>query len=271
MRMTGYALRHLFGDWRFPALLLCLCLLLFSDAASTVNSMSYHRFMGVYNAISPDKVALAYGLEGHYETLDEVWDAFQRTADASEYYFLCALFNVNISGFLCNVSLALWVVRQGVHGRCASALLRHGCSRFGVFARLTFAAMGVILLLRCLICAFCLRVFPVRWELLDIAVVYRALGLWLLFLAGEASVYLCMAFALPPFAAVCAGVAFNLSPALLPPSFHRFLPSFVTTNKQLWRSDSAPALLRGPAVAAAVILVLALTGAWLVFRKKELR
>ena len=271
MRMTGYALRHLFGDWRFPALLLCLCLLLFSDAASTVNSMSYNRFIGVYNAISPDKVALAYGLEGHYETMDEVWDAFQGTDYASEYYFLCAFFNVNISGFLCNVSLALWVVWQGVRGRCASALLQHGCSRFGVFARLAFTALGVILLLRCLICAFCLRVFPIRWERLDIAVVRRVMGLWLLFMVGETSVYLCMSFALPPFAAVVAGIAFNLSPALLPPSFHRFLPSFVTTNKQLWMSDSAPALLRGPALATAVILILALTGAWLAFRKKELR
>ena len=73
------------------------------------------------------------------------------------------------------------------------------------------------------------------------------------------------------FAAVAAGLAFNLCPALLPPSLRRFLPSFVTTNKQLWRSDAAPALLRGPAVTAAVILVLALTGAWLAFRKKELR
>ncbi len=269
--MTGYALRHLFGGWRFPAQLLCLCLLLFSDAASTVNSMSYNRFNGVYNALPPDKVALAYGLEGHYETLEEVWDAFHRTADASEYYFLCAFFNSDLSGFLCSLSLCLWVVLQGVRGRCASALLQRGCSRFGVFARMAFPVMGMILLLRGLICAFCLYVFPLRWELLDIAVVHRVTGLWLLFIAGEASVYLFLSFALTPFAAVAAGLAFNLCPALLPPSLRRFLPSFVTTNKQLWRSDAAPALLRGPAAAAAVILVLALTGAWLAFRKKELR
>ena len=270
MHMTGYALRRLFGDWRFLLLLPGLLLLLFSDAASSVNSMSYDRFIGVYRAISPDNVALAYGLEGHYETLDEVWAAFSVTAYASEYYFLCAFFNVDLSGFLCNFFLSLWIVWQSIRGRCASALIRHGDGRFAVFARLAVIALGMILLLRCLICAFCLRVFPIRWESLDPAYVRRVLGLWLLFLAAEASVYVCLSFALPPFAAFSAAVVFNLSPAFLPAYFRRFFPSFVTTNKQLWRTDAASALLRPPAVAAAVVLGASLLGAWLVFRKKEL-
>ena len=86
----------------------------------------------------------------------------------------------------------------------------------------------------------------------------------------ETCVFALPAFAFSPLAAVGADLGLALVMAFSP-SAKLFFPLGITGSKDLWRVETGFGTLEKAAVAAAVVLVLALTGAWLVFRKKELR
>ncbi len=273
LRQTAYQLGRLLRDWRFLLTFLALIGLVYWDTASTMTySLYYPAFMKLERWNTPDGVALAYGLDGHYESLDEVWETMDRLPERAEYLFLCAFCNPSLGVILSGFILSQWAAGQGIRNGCASALRLRGASRPEVFAGFYLTALGAILLVRWLVCAFCLLTFPIRWELLPPGYGTRALRLWLLFTAAEAGTYVFFAFALGPFAAVSTHLGLMILAMLaLPGSVRRYLPSSALANKKLWQHTEALAPLTGPAISAAVILLASLLGAWLVFRKKELR
>jgi hypothetical protein len=272
LRRTAFSLGRLLGDWRFLLTFLALIGLTCWDTTSIMTrSLRYPAFMELERWATPDSVARSYGLEGHFESLDEVWETMNRMPEHAEYLFLCALCNPSISVILSGLILSQWAAGRGIRGSCAAALLLRGASRAEIFARFWLAALGAILLVRWLVCALCLLTFPIRWELLPPGYGARALRLWLLFTAAEAGIYVFFAFALRPFAAVSTQLGLMiLSMLLLPGGVRRYLPSSALGNKRLWRPEESLVPLTGPALAAGALLLLSLAGSWLAFRKKEL-
>ena len=232
-------------------------------------SLGYSSFMSHYGREDPASVALSYGLEGRFGDLDEVWVAWLMQPEAAEYYFLCACCNDSLGSLVCCLTLALWVAGCGIRDRSASALRMEGGSRWGIFLRLWIPAIAFILLIRWGLFALCLRAFPIHWELLEGNYVRRAVHLWCLVTASEAAFYLFLTFALRPFAAAAASLGVFLLPLSLPPALRRYFPGWAMGDKKLWRPEGLHGL-KGPAVAAGVLLLAAFLGAWLVFRKKEL-
>ncbi len=269
LRRTLYLPRRLLGDWRFLLALLLLFLFLLWEITDVMHTLGYSRFLSHYDRLDPAAVAVSYALEGEFDSLEEVWAAWLAQPEAAEYYFLSACCNTSLGSFLGILVLSLWVAGRGVRERSASALRMAGCGRLGVFLRLWIPAHACILLVLWGVFALCLRTFPIRWELLAADYVRRAVRLWLLFTASEAAVYVFLAVALGPFAATGAGLGVFLFPFLLPSALRRYFPGWAMADKKLWRPGGLTQL-RPPAVVAAVVLVLALLGAWLVFRKKEL-
>ena len=272
LRRTAYSLHRLLGDWRFLLTFLALLGLIYWDTTSTMTrSLYYSAFIELERWNTPDGVALAYGLEGHYDSLDDVWETMKDMPEHGEYLFLCALCNPSLSVILAGLCFSLWAAGQGVRGPCAAVLRMRGASRPEVFAHFFLAALGAILLARWLVCAFCLLTVPIRWELLPPGYGARALPLWLLFTAAEAGIYIFFAFALRPFAAASTHLGLMiLNMLLLPGRIRRYIPSSALANKKLWMPEASLRPLRGPALAAGAILLLSLLGSWLVFRKKEL-
>ena len=272
LRRTAFSLHRLLGDWRFLLTFLALLGLIYWDTASTMTrSLYYSAFMELERWDTPDGVALAYGLEGHYENLEDVWETMKAMPERAEFLFLCALCNPSLSVIIAGLCISLWAAGQGVRGPCAAMLRMRGASRREVFAHFFLAALGAVLLARWLVCAFCLLTFPIRWELLPTGYGAKALGLWLLFTAAEAGIYVFFAFALRPFAAASTHLCLMiLNMLLLPGKVRRYLPSSALAAKKLWRPEASLGPLGGPALAAAAILLLSLLGSWLVFRKKEL-
>ncbi len=269
LRRTLYLPRRLLGDWRFWLTLLLLFLFLLWEITGDMHTLGYNRFLSRYGWMDPARVAVSHALEGEFDSLEEVWAAWLGQPEAAEYYFLCACCNTALGNFLCSLILSLWVAGRGVRDRSASALRMAGCSRLGVFLRLWVPAHACILLILWGVFALCLRTFPIRWELLAAGYVRRVVCLWLLFTASEAAVYVFLALALGPFAAAGASLGVFFFPFLLPAALRRYFPGWAMADKKLWRPGGL-SQLRLPAVAAAVILILALLGAWLVFRRKEL-
>ena len=269
LRRTLYLPRRLLGDWRFGLALLLLFLFLLWEITDVMHTLGYSRFLSRYGREDPAGVAVSYALEGEFHSLEEVWAAWLTQPEAAEYYFLCACCNASLGNFLCGLILSLWVAGRGVRERSASALRMGGGSRLGVFLRLWVPAHACILLILWGVFALCLGTFPIRWELLAADYVRRAVRLWLLFTASEAAVYVFLAVALGPFAAAGASLGVFLCPFLLPSSLRCWFPGWAMADKKLWRPAGLEQL-RGPAVAAAMVLVLAFLGAWLAFRKKEL-
>ena len=266
LRRTVYNLRRLLGDWRFPLVLLLLFCTVLWDTTSTVRSMSYGRFLASYGEMSPDAVALACGLEGAYDSLDEVWEAFAARLDNAEYYFLCALCNPVLSTLLSGLFLSQWVTGLGIRRRHASELLLRGGTRRAVFFQLFLPALAAVLLVRWGVCLVCLALFPIRWQAFPVGYAVRAVRLWLLLTAAEASVYVFLAFAPHPSSAVAAALVWKIGGSLLPREL-RFLPLNV---KDLWKVSEGLSELRLAPWGALGVLLAALAGSWLLFRKRDL-
>lgn len=276
-RLILVRLRRLLGDWRFLLAFAGLAFLLHWETTGPMIDSSASKFLKRYDtsyfsSVSPRSVAHNLGLDDYgldsFETMYDVWEAYkQGSPTRTEFHFLGAVCNPGLSRMLVYALLSLWVVgeRQG-----ASAMVRRGHRRSTGF----LASFLVYFALTVLLCAGMLwvelKTLPIGFRYLPEGYVEKTLRLWLLFTASDACLFAFAAFAFRPFAAAVFDLGLIVLKILRPAALVCVFPLGVTSDKDLWRIEAGFGTLEKAAVAAAVILVLALAGARLVFIKKEL-
>ena len=277
LRLVFVRLRRLLGDWRFLLALVGLAFYIHWEITGPMIDSNASKFLRRYDSVyyagsSPRIVAHNLGLDEYgpdgFETMYDVWEAYkQGSPTRTEFHFLGAICNGGLSQVLAYILLSVWIIGSG---RGASAMLMRGHRRFAVF----LASFLVYFLLTMLLLAGVMWVelatLPIGFCFLPEGFAEKSIRLWLLFIAMETCVFALPAFAFSPFAAV--GVDLGLALVMaFSPSAKLFFPLGITGSKDLWRVETGFGTLEKAAVAAAVVLVLALLGAWLAFRKKELR
>ena len=269
---TRYTLRRILGDWRFYLLLaLLLGLFYFGMVSGFKTEYRYRHFAEVARfANVPRQTARQMGLEGQFETMDEVWEAFVDRPECAEYYYLAALCSWSPAGTLASILLSFWIVGRSIRGRHASELLLRGRSRSAVFCQLLIPYWGVSLLFRWGFFALCFAVMPIRLHHFSPGYFQETAAIWLLLSAADTAFFGFTAIALPALAAVCADLGAAALALLLPASLRRLLPLAVLSDKDLWKTEAFPGTLYAAAAAAGALLLLSVAGAWLVFRKKDL-
>ncbi len=276
-RLILVRLRRLLGDWRFLLAFAGLALLLHWETTGPMIDSSAGKFLKRYDTsyfsgVSPRSVAHnlgldEYGLEG-FETMYDVWKAYkQGSPTRTEYHFLGAVCNPGLSRMLAFSLLSFWVVGAG---QGASAMVQRGRRRITAF----LSSFLVYFALAMLLCAGMLwlelRTLPIGFRWLPEGYAKKTVGLWLLFTASDACLFAFAAFAFRPFAAVSFDLGLIVLRLLRPAALVCVFPLGVTAEKDCWRIEAGFGTLEKAAVAAGVVLALALMGAWLAFRRKEL-
>ncbi len=94
MSRTSVTLRRTLGDRRLY-LLLAVLLFLFWASQRMGMAANYRRdvFEGkiARQAVHPNHAARSLGVEGQFETMEQVWDAFVDDPERAEYYYHAAL------------------------------------------------------------------------------------------------------------------------------------------------------------------------------------
>ena len=273
MSRTGATLRRILGDWRLYLLLAALLFLFWAVQQMGIPANYRHDvFEGkiARQAVHPNQAARSLGLEGQFETMEQVWDAFVDDPERAEYFYLMALLADFLPGLLTNLLLSFWLIGRNLQRRQASALLLHGAGRGAAFRQLIFSYLGLALLLRWGFFAIDLLCLPIHAEYFPPGYVRVSVLRWLLVTGADAAFFAVAAFALPPLAALGADFGAAAALMLLPGPLRRLLPLGALTDASLWRpsdhSGSLPA-----AVCAGAVLIASLLASWLLFRKKDLR
>lgn len=273
MKQTRYHLGSLLGDWRFLlAIAMLFGLLWWETVGNMPNTFSYSAFMRVHSQVGLglEKMGESLGVDGSYDRVEDLWEAFVDDPIVAQYYYLSTLCNLVFAPLAVNALLSIWIIGQGIRGRSVSAMLLRGASRTGVFLRLLLPYLLLALLLRWGVAFCCFRFFPIRWGYFPPDYRGWTLRFWLLFTAAEACLSGFIAFAVGPLAAV--GLNLSQIPLLLVlRPVRRLIPMSALGDKELWKPGSDPAALIPAAVVAAVLILASLLGSWLVFRKKDLR
>ena len=272
MGRTPYTLRRILGDWRFYLLLaLLLGAFYFGLVGFIATPYRYRHFAEVARfANAPDVAARQMGLEGQFDSMDQVWETYVDCPERAEYYYLAALCGCSAAGTLAAVLLSFWIIGRGIQGRHASELLLRGAGRPAAFRQLLCPYLGAALLLRWGFFALCFAVMPLRTAQLPPAYFRQTVGSWLLMAAADTAFFAFTAFALHPVLALGADLGAAALALLLPASLRRLLPLAALNEQSLWKPEIFPGPLDASAAAAAVLLLASLTGAWLAFRKKDL-
>ncbi len=276
-RLILVRLRRLLGDWRFLLAFAGLALLLHWETTGPMIDSSAGKFLKRYDTsyfsgVSPRSVAHNLGLDEYgpdgFETMYDVWEAYkQGSPTRTEYHFLGAVCNPGLSRMLAFILLSLWVAGEG---QGASAAVRRGHRRFSVFLASALAYFALTMLLCAGMLWLELRTLPIGFRWLPEGYAKKTVGLWLLFTASDACLFAFAAFAFRPFAAVSFDLGLLVLRLLRPAALVCVFPLGVTAEKDCWRIEAGFGTLEKAAVAAAVVLALALMGAWLAFRRKEL-
>ena len=271
MRQTRFQLGRLLGDWRFLLALGALFGLLWWETVGNMpNTFSYSAFRQVHSQASLDDMALSMGVDGEYDRVEELWEAFVDDPDTAQYYYLCTLCNLFFSPLMVNTLLAVWIIGYGIQGRSVSAMVLRGGSRLGAFLRLLLPYLLLALLLRWGVAFLSLSSFPIRWIYIPPDYRRQTIRLWLLMTASDVCITGFVAFAVGPFAAVGLNLCRIPLLLILGPA-RRVLPFAALSSKELWMPENTPASLVPAAAVAAILLALSLLGSWLIFRHKELR
>jgi len=273
MGRTRYTLRYLLGDWRFYLLLaLLLGAFYFGLAGSIAVPYRYRRFAEIARfANVPDVAARQMGLEGNFDSMEQVWETYVDCPEKAEYYLLAALCGCSAAGTLASVFFSLWFIGRSIRARHASELLLRGAGRAAAFRQLLCPCLGASLLLRWGFFALCFAVMPIRTGNLVPDYFRGTVVLWLLLSAADAAFFAFTAFAFRPALAIGADLGAAALVLLLPASLRRLLPLAALCDRKLWTPEAFPGV-RSPAAAAALaILLVSLLGSWLAFRKKDLR
>ncbi len=271
MRQTRFQLGRLLGDWRFLLAFGALFGLLWWETVGNMpNTFSYSAFRRVHSQANLDDMALSMGVDGEYDRVEELWEAFVDDPDTAQYYYLCTLCNLFFSPLMVNTLLAVWIIGYGIQGRSVSAMVLRGGSRLGAFLRLLLPYLLLALLLRWGVAFLSLSSFPIRWIYIPPDYLLQTIRLWLLMTASDVCLTGFVAFAVGSFAAVGLNLCRIPLLLMLGPA-RRVLPFAALSSKELWKPENTPASLVPAAAVAAVLLALSLLGSWLVFRKKELK
>ena len=270
MRLTGFSLRRLFGDWRFLLAFILLFFLCWWELAGGMRTtISFGAFMRAHSFVSADSLGQSLGLTGSYDTAEAMWEAFVNDPEIAQYYYLCALCNTSLAPFIANVLLSVWIIGYGIRKRAASEMLLRGGSRRAVFLQLLLPYLFCALLVRWGVAFGCFMSFPIRWEYIPPEYRRQTVSLWLLITAEDVCLSAFIAFAVGPFAAIGLNLCRMLE-VLLPAAVRRALPFMAAGAKDLFKPENAPAALYPAAAVAAAVTAASLLGSWLVFRKKDL-
>ena len=278
LRLVFVRLRRLLGDWRFLLALVGLAFYIHWEITGPMIDSNASKFLRRYDSVyfagsSPRSVAHNLGLDEYgadgFETMYDVWLAYkQGSPTRTEFHFLGAVCNSRFSQVLAFILLSVWIIGSG---RGASAMMMRGHRRFAVFLASFFVYFLLTMLLLAGMLWVELATLPIGFRFLPEGFAEKSVRLWLLFSAMEACVFALPAFAFSPLAAVVVDLCLAMLEAFSPPAKRLFFPLGITGSKDLWRVETGFGALDRAAVAAGVILILAVTASWLVFRKKELR
>ena len=272
MKRTGVTLRRVLGDKRLYLILaLLLGLFWLSLTFNMKANYRYKTFLTLSSqAVHPNQLARSLGLEGQYETMEQVWESYVDDPDRAEYYTLSILCNASFTGTLAAILFSLWFIALGIAQGHASALLLRDASRPAAFRQLLWPCMGFTLLFRWGFFALCFAVMPVHTEYFPAPYLRCAVPVWLLLTAADTAFFSVAAFALPPAAAAAADMGAAALVLCLPRALRRLAPLTALSDKALWKPEVFPDILPAAAVAGGAVLLLSLLAARLAFRKREL-
>lgn len=272
MGRTRYTLRRILGDWKLYLLLALLLIAFYFGLVSSIGvQYRYRHFAEVARfANVPNVAARQMGLEGDFDSMDQVWETYVDCLDRAEYYYLAALCGCSAAGTLGSVLLSFWLIGRGIQGRHASELLLRGAGRPAVFRQLLLPYLGASLLLRWGFFALCFAVMPIRTALFPPAYFRETVGIWLLLSAADAAFFGFTAFALHPYIALGADLGAAALVLLLPASLRRFLPLAALSDKSLWKPEAFPGPLYAAAIVGGALLLASVGGSWLTFRRRDL-
>ena len=272
MGRTRYTLRSILGDWRFYLLLALLLAAFYFGLVSRLDTRyRYRHFAEIARfANVPGQAARQMGVEGRFDTMEQVWEAYVDCPERAEYYYLAVLVNASLAGSLTGVLFSFWIIGRGILGRRASQLLLRGAGRPAVFRQLLFPYLGASLLLRWGFFALCFAVLPIRVQNFPPGYFPETVLCWLLLSAADTAFFGFTAFAFHPYLALGADLGAAALVLLLPGAVRRALPLGALNDAGLWRTEALPGPRQTAAVAAGVTLLASLLGAWLAFRRKDL-
>lgn len=272
MGRTRYTLRRILGDWKLYLLLALLLIAFYFGLVSGIGvQYRYRRFAEVARfANVPNVAARQMGLEGDFDSMDQVWETYVDCLDRAEYYYLAALCGCSAAGTLGSVLLSFWLIGRGIQGRHASELLLRGAGRPAVFRQLLLPYLGASLLLRWGFFALCFAVMPIRTAHFPPAYFRETVGIWLLLSAADAAFFGFTAFALHPYIALGADLGAAALVLLLPASLRRLLPLAALSDKSLWKLEAFPGPLYAAAIVGGALLLASVGGSWLTFRRRDL-
>ena len=272
MGRTRYTLRRILGDWRSYLLLaLVLAAFYFGLVSRLDTQYRYRHFAEIARfANVPGQAARQMGVEGRFDTMEQVWEAYVDSPDRAEYYYLALLCNASAAGTLASILFSFWIIGRSILGRHASELLLRGAGRPAAFCQLLFPYLGASLLLRWGFFALCFAVLPIRVGRFPPGYFPETALIWLLLSAADTAFFGFTAFAFHPYLALGADMGAAALALLLPGSLRRLLPLAALNETGLWKTEALPGLRQTAAIAAGVIFLASLFGAWLVFRGKDL-
>ena len=272
MMRTRYTLRHILGDWKLYLLLALLLGAFYFGLVSSIGvNYRYRRFAEVARfANAPNVAAKQMGLDGQFETMDQVWEAYVDCLDSAENYYLAALCGCSAAGTLASILLSFWLIGRSIQSRRASELLLRGAGRPAVFRQLLLPYLGASLLLRWGFFALCFAVMPIRTVHFPPDYLRVTVGIWLLLSAADTAFFGFAAFAFHPYAAVGADLGAAALVLLLPASLRRLLPLAALSDKSLWRPEAFPGPLYPAAIVGGALLFASVGGSWLIFRRRDI-
>ncbi len=273
MSRTGVTLRRILGDRRLYLLLAVLLFLFW--AGQRMGMPAYYRhdvFEGkiARQAVHPNQAARSLGVEGQFETMEQVWEAFVDDPERAEYYYQAALLFPFFPGLLADFLLSFWLIGRSLQRRQASALLLHGAGRGAAFRQLIFPYLGAALLLRWGFFALDFLCLPIHAEHFPPGYLRASVLFWLLATGADAAFFAVPTFALPPMAALGADFGAAAALLLLPRPLRRLLPLGALSDASLWKPSAFSESLPAAAVCTGAVLIASLLASWLLFRKKDL-
>lgn len=272
MERTRYTLRHILGDWKLYLLLVLLLNAFYFGLVGGIGvNYRYRHFAEVARfANAPNVAAKQMGLDGQFETMDQVWETYVDCLDCAENYYLAALCSCSAAGTLTSILLSFCIISRSIQARHASELLLRGAGRPAVFRQLLLPYLGASLLLRWGFFALCFAVMPIRTAHFPPAYFRETVGIWLLLSAADTAFFGFTAFAFYPYIALGVDLGAAALVLLLPASLRRLLPLSALSDKSIWKLEAFPGPLHTAAVIAGTILLASLVGARLSFHKKDL-
>lgn len=271
MRRTRCTFRHLFFDWRSHLILALLFGLI--ALSLTIGISKEYRYRNFYEkarfAIQPDYAAGYLGLEGDFESFEQVWATYVDSPNLAEYYYLSALCNASLAGTLASILLSFWIIGRCIQERYAAELVMHGASRGAAFLQLFFPYFFANIILRWGFFALCFAIMPIHTEYFSSDYFQVSVLCWLLLSAADTAFFAFTAFAFHPFIAIGADLGVAALVLILPNVLRHLMPLSALNDKSLWMPEAFPGSLYTVAIVGGVLLLSSVCGSFLTFRNRD--